>query len=202
MLRFRFTLIAVCLLLLFLGGSDLLLWHDNPTPQPVTITTLEAAGAPRQWLQVTAGFQDLDRAISTSGTVEMEALLVPLVGVPGQDEIRVLVETRDPHLLQLFKDYHFKTDTLPEKQAFREQHGAEFQRQRNITGMLVAGLIAKGNRQKLFDLAKQTGLEVADDVIFLSEGKEPERWRGVFFAIVGLLGLVQVLLKSRTKAAP
>ncbi len=202
MLRFRFTLIAVCLLLLFLGGSDLLLWRNNPAPQPVTIAELEVSGAPREWLQVIAGFQDLDRAISTSGTVEMEALLVPLVRVPGQDEIRVLVETRNPRLLQLFKDYHFKTDTLPEKQAFREQHGAEFQGRRDITGMLVAGLIAKGNRQKLLDLAKQTGLEVADDVIFLSEGKEPERWRGVFFAVVGLLGLLQVVLKSRKQATP
>jgi hypothetical protein len=59
--------------------------------------------------------------------------------------------------------------------------------------MLVAGLIARGNQQKLIDLAKETDLYIADDVIFLSEGKEPDEWRGGFFTLVGLLGLFKVL---------
>lgn len=202
MLRFRFTLIAVCLLLLFLGGSDLLLWYQNQTPQPVTIDRLETSGAPRDWLDVTAGYQDLDRAISTSGSIELEALLIPLTGAPGQEHIRVLVETRNPHLLELFKEYHFFADSLPDKQAVRAQYAAEFQGQRKITGMLMGGVIARGNRQKLLELAQQTGLEVAEDVILLSEGKEPERWRGVFFAVVGLLGLVRVASQTRKAATP
>ena len=197
MRRFRYTLIAVCLVLLFLGVSDLILWFGNQTPQPVSIDELEQTGAPREWLQVTAGYQDLDRAISTSGSLELEALLVPLVTHPDQEQIRVMVETRDPHQLKLFQDYHFFSDTIPEKQEFRRKHGAEFKGQREITGMLVAGLIARGNQQKLLDLAKQTGLDIADEVIFLSEGKEPGKWRGVFFTVVGLLGLFKVLSRKK-----
>ena len=200
MKRFRFTLIAVCLVLLYLGGSDLLLWFNNQSPQVLSISQLEESGAPQEWLDVKAGYMDLDRAISTSGSVEMEALLVPLVAHPDQERIRVMVETRDPDLLQLFKDYHFFTDTIPEKQAFRQKHAGTFKGQREITGMLVAGLIARGNQQKLLKLAKQTGLEIADDVIFLSEGKMPGKWRGVFFTVVGLLGLVRVFTYTKQVA--
>ena len=38
----------------------------------------------------------------------------------------------------------------------------------DITGMLIAGLIARGNQQKLIKLAKETALNIADNVIFLS----------------------------------
>ena len=197
MRRFRYTLMAVCLVLLFLGVTDLILWFNNQVPQPVTIDTLEQTGAPTEWLEVTDGYQDLDRAISTSGSVDMEALLVPLVRHPDQEEIRVMVETRNPHQLQLFQDYHFFTDTLPEKREFRRKHGAEFKGQRDITGMLVSGLIARGNQQKLLKLAKETGLDISDDVIFFSEGKEPGKWRGVFFTIVGLLGMIKVMTRKK-----
>jgi hypothetical protein len=193
MRRFRYTLLAICLVLLFLGGSDLLLWLNNQAPKTVTIEALEKTGAPQEWLHVISGYQDLDRAISTSGSVEMEALLVPLLAEPGQQQINVLIETRNPNLLKLFQDYHFFTDTLPQKQAFHREHIDEFKGQREVTGMLVAGLIARGNLQKLLKLAKETDLDIADDVIFLSEGKEPGRWRGIFFTVVGLLGLIKVL---------
>jgi len=144
MRRFRYTLLAICLVLLFLGGSDLLLWFNNQSPRTVTIESLENAGAPQEWLHVTSGYQDLDRAISTSGSVDMEALLVPLLTAPDQQQIKVLIETRNPHLLQIFQDYYFFTDTLQQRQAFRREHLAEFSGQREVTGMLVAGLIARG----------------------------------------------------------
>ena len=108
-----------------------------------------------------------------------------------------MVETRNPQLLKLFQDYHFLTDTIPDKQRFRRDHSDEFKGQRDITGMLVSGVIARGNQQKLLKLAKQTGLDIADDVIFLSEGKEPGKWRGVFFTVVGLLGLFKVLTRKK-----
>lgn len=198
MRRFRYTLIAFCLVLLFLGISDLLLWFNNQWPQPVTINELEQSGAPQEWLHVSAGYQDLDRAISTSGSLDIEALLIPLVTHPDQEQIRVIVETRNPHLLQIFQSYHFFADTLPEKQALRNEYRVEFKGQRDITGMLVAGLIARGNQQKLIKLARETELNLADDVIFLSEGKEPGKWRGVFFTVVGLLGLFKVLRRKET----
>ena len=192
MRRFRYTLIAVCLVLLFLGVSDLILWFNNQAPHHVSIDELEQKRTPGEWLEVTSGYQDLDRAISTSGSLEMEALLVPLVMHPDQEQIHVMVETRDPHQLKLFQDYHFFIDTLPEKRAFRSKHGAEFKGRRDITGMLVSGFIARGNQQKLVKLAKETDLNIADDVIFLSEGKEPGKWRGIFFTVVAILGLFKV----------
>lgn len=194
--RFRFTLIAVCLVLLYLGTSDLLLWFNNQSPQNISISQLETQGAPQEWLRVTSGYQDLDRGISTSGSLELEALLIPLMTHPDQEQIQVMVETRASDLLELFKEYHFFIDTVPEKQAFRAKHASAFKGQREVTGMLVSGLIASGNQQKLLKLAKQTGLEIADDVIFLSEGKEPGKWRGVFFTAVGLLGLLRVVTRK------
>jgi hypothetical protein len=198
--RFRFTLIAVCVVLLYLGVSDLLLWFNNQAPLPLSISQLEENGAPQEWLDVSGGYQDLDRGISTSGSLDMEALLIPLVAHPDQERIHIMVETRSPQLLQLFKDYHFFTDTVPEKQAFRKKHAAAFKGQRDITGMLVSGLVASGNQQKLLKLAKQTGLDVADDVIFLSEDKKPGKWRGLFFTVIGLLGLIRVATRKKNPA--
>jgi hypothetical protein len=121
---------------------------------------------------------------------------------PDQQRIFVMVESRAPDLLQLFQEYHFLTDTLPEKRAFRQKHAGTFKGQREITGMLVAGLIARGNQQKLLKLAKQTGLDITDDVIFLSEGKMPGKWRGVFFTVIGLLGLIRVFTQEKQKSPP
>lgn len=198
--RFRFTFIAVCLVLLYLGISDLRLWYNNRAPQTIAIETLESSGAPQEWLHVIGGYQDLDRAINTSGTVEIEALLIPLLSDSEQKMIRVLVETHNPHLIQLFKEYHLFTDTLPEKKTFREQYAAEFKRQRDILGMLSGGLIASGNQQKLLKLAKETGLDVDDSVIFLSEGKEPNQWRGLFFTVIGCLGLLKIARSKKVVA--
>jgi hypothetical protein len=198
--RFRFTFIAVCLVLLYLGISDLRLWYNNQAPHTITIEALESSGPPQEWLHVVGGYQDLDRAINTSGTVEIEALLVPLLTDPEQPMIRVLVETHNPHLIQLFKEYHLFTDTLPEKKAFREQYAAAFKGQRDILGMLSGGLIASGNQQKLLNLAKDTGLDVDENVIFLSEGKKPGRWRGLFFTVIGGLGLLRVCRRKKNPA--
>ena len=192
MKRFRYTLIAVSLVLLLLGSHDLVLWWQNPSPTPIAIADLQASGAPSEWLRITGGFQDLDRAISTSGTIELEALLIPLLQSPGQDQIHVLVETHQPELLELFREYHFLTDTLPEKKALRERHKDLFKGPREVTGMMASGLVSKGNHQKLIKLAQQTGLNLSDDVLFLSEGKQPGKWRGLFFTVVGLLGLLKI----------
>jgi hypothetical protein len=202
MRRFRYTLIAICLVLLFLGVTDLRTWISNPSPQSVSIADIEQDGAPREWLHITNGHQDLDRAISTSGSVELEALLIPLLLHPDQEKISVLIESRSEHLLRLFKEYHFFTDTVPEKQEFRRKYADAFKGQKDVTGMMVSGLIVRSNQQKLLDLAKQTGMNVSDNVIFISEGKEPGKWRGIFFTVVGLLGLFRVFTTKKQKEKP
>ena len=190
--RFRMTFLAVSAVLLFLGISDLELWWRNRTPTPVDIAVLATQGPPTEWLKVTDGYLDLDRAISTSGTIDIEALLVPLLPEPDQEEIRVLVETRHPRTLELVKGYHFLPETEAEQQAFREQHAAEFVAQRDVTGMLVSGLIAKGNRKNLLELAQQTGLNITENVIFISEGKVPQLWRGLFFTLIALVTILKI----------
>jgi hypothetical protein len=192
MLRFRVTLTAISAILLFLGINDLNIWWHNRVPTPVDIATLANKGASAEWLKVSNGYMDLDRAISTSGTIELEALLVPLLPELGQEEIRVLVETRNPRVIELVTGYHFTPETEEEQTAFREKHAAEFQARRDITGMLVSGLIAKGNRTKLLKLARETGLDVQEDVIFLSEGKIPQLWRGLFFSLVALFTILKL----------
>jgi len=201
MKRFRFTLLAVCLLLIYLGWNDVSLFLRNRAPQTVAIADLEKSGAPGEWLHVTGGYQDLEQAISTSGTVEIEALLVPLESSAGEQEMHVLVETRDPHLMELFNAYNFKQDSAFAKEKYLREHRPEFHARRDITGMVAGGLVSRGNRDKLMQLAREVGMVVADDVIFVSEGKEPPRWRGFFFLAMGLAGLVKVLLMVRKKDA-
>ncbi len=199
MQRFRVTLIAISAVLLFLGINDLSLWWRNRTPTSIDIASLTQQGAPTEWLEVKNGYMDLDRAISTSGTIELEALLVPLLVEPDQNDIRVLVETRNPQMLELVEGYHFIPETVEEQAAFRKEHAEAFTARRDITGMLVSGMIDKGNRSKLLDLARETGLDVQEDVIFLSEGKLPQLWRGLFFALVAL-GTILKLFWPQTRS--
>jgi hypothetical protein len=197
MKRFRFTLLAVCLLLLYLGWNDVSLYLRNPSPLTIEVSELERSGAPREWLHVTDGIQDLEEAISTSGSVDIDALLIPLKSSTREDDVRVLLETRHPALMEHFKAYHFKQDSAFAKEKYLRKHAADFHSARDVTGMIAGGLVASGNRDKLMQLAKDVGMDAADDVIFISEGKEPSRYRGFFFLAVGLLGLVKVLLRWR-----
>ena len=122
MLRFRVTFLAICGILLFLGINDLTLWWHNRTPTPVSTAALETQPPPAEWLKVSDGYFDIDRAISTTGTIELEALLVPLLSTPAQEEIRILVETRNPRALELVKGYHFLPETEAEQIAYRKAH--------------------------------------------------------------------------------
>lgn len=194
MKRFRFTLLAVCLVLLYLGWNDVSLYLRNPSPAAIEISELERNGAPREWLHVTEGIQDLQQAISTSGSIDIEALLVPLKSSPNDDDFRVLLETRNTRLMEHFRAYHFGQDSVFAKEKYLREHEEDFHARRDITGMVVGGLVASANRDKLMQLSRDVGMNVADDVIFISEGKEPPRYRGFFFMAVGILGLIKVLL--------
>lgn len=199
--RFRFTLLAVCLVLLYLGMTDLSLFFRNQAPAPLSISDLEQQGPPREWLQVTGGYQDLEQAISTSGSIELNALLVPLKASPEQKGFRVLVETRNPRVMELFKTYHFKFDSVFAKEKYLAEHREEFYAQRDITGMEISGLIASGNRDKLLELAQELGMEVDEDVVFLAEGKEPASWRGFLFVALAIAGLIKFATMLRKAPA-
>ncbi len=195
MKRYRFTLLAICLVLMYLGWSDASLYLRNRAPETVSIAALEEAPAPREWLHVTGGTLMLEEAISTSGSIELDALLIPLKADPQAPGFAVLVETRDPQLVDLFQTYNFKLDTVLERENFLAEHRQEFEISHDITGTLVTGLIATGNRDKMMTLAKDVGMQVSEDVMFVAEGKEPPTYRGFIFLAIGLLGLVKVFLK-------
>jgi len=202
MKRFRFTLLAVCLVLLYLGWTDVSLFLRNPAPATVGIAELERGNVPREWLRVTGGYQDLTEAISTSGNLEVEAFLVPLKSSSSAETFRVLVETRDPKVLDLLRTYYFSLESPEAQEAFLREHADEFRGVREVTAMVASGLVASGNRDKLLQLARDVGMKVPPDVIFLSEGKEPGRWRGFFFLGIGLLGLIKVLLLWKKPSQP
>jgi len=201
MKRFRFTLLAVCMLLLWLGWNDLSLLLHNPEPQVITLDQLTRNGPPREWLRVTGGYEDLAEAISTSGSLELEAFLVPLKSAPADPTFQVLVETRDPRIIDLLQTYYFKLDSPAAQEQFRAEHRQDFNGRRDVTGMVVGGLVASGNRDKLMSLARQLGMEVPENVIFISEGKEPASWRGFIFVALALAGLVKFALMWKQKPA-
>lgn len=201
MQRFRYTLLAVCLVLLFLGVHDLLLMMRNPEPAVVSIAALEAGDVPREWLNIEGGVWDLREAISTSGSIEIEAYLVPLrSSADPQAPIHVMVETRDPAVIKLMTEYTFSFDTDRERQAFVEANLDKFVGRHDVAGMEIGGLIASGNRDKLLTLARNLKMPVEENVIFVSEGKVPGKISGVFFTLMAILGLGKVILMIRKKA--
>lgn len=201
MKRFRVTLLVVCLLLGWLGYTDLSVYLRNPEPQQISIADLEAQGAPREWMEIYGGYQDLLQAINMSGTMEIDAFLVPLKVTPDSDEMLVWFETRDPQIVGALKTYYFKTDTDAERIKMVEENRKLFYGRKDLTGMMVGNLIADSNKNKLEKLLAEMNIPVSDQVIFVSEGKEPEKLRGFFFALMAILGLGKFLFDQFKRPA-
>lgn len=198
--RFRVTLVAICLVLIWLGWADVGLYLRNQTPQSIPLAELERQGAPREWLTIQEAYPDFLQSISTSGSLQIDAVLVPLKRSPDTAEFRVVAEVRDPQFLDRFRTYHLLLDTEAEKAAFLQQHAAELTGRRDLTGLVVTGTVASGNRDKLLELAKEVNLPVANDVIFISEGKQIAYIRGFFFMGLGLVALAKLILQWRKPA--
>jgi len=199
MKRFRFTLLVVSLVLLYMGFLDLRVLLSNQQPEDVSIQDLINGAYQQELLYVTGGFMDLEHAISTSGSIEFDALLVPLTVVPGEQPYHVIVETRAPEVLDLVKTYNFKLDSEYQRKQFLEKNREKFYPQRDINGMLFSTIIARANEHKLTKLVQSTGLSIGDPLVLLSEGKEPVVWRGIFYLLMGLLGIVRSYMLFRRK---
>lgn len=199
MKRFRVTIIAVCIILGWLAYTDLGLYLRNPEPLKISISELEANGAPREWLLIDDGVQNLLQAINMSGTMEITSFLVPLKQSKDQKETRVWVETRNPEILDLLKTYYFLLNTDTEREDFVKKNEDLFFAKRQYTGLTADSLVAESNQDKLTELLQAMNVPVAEDTIFISEGKVPFLWRGVFFAIISIAGLVKVGLTITKK---
>ena len=194
MRRFRVTIIAICLILGWLGYTDLSLLLRNPEPLDISITDLETGGARREWLTIHDGYQDLLQAINMSGTMEIGSFLVPLKQSKDALEINTWFETRDPQIITVLKEYYFKLETDQQQKDFLNKNQQLFSAQVTLTGMTVDNLVADSNRKKLEKLLQEMNIPMAENTIFISEGKEPTIWRGVFFAVIALIGLVKIFI--------
>jgi len=193
MKRFRITIIAVCIILSWLAYTDLSLYLRNPEPLTVSIAELETSGAPREWLQINDGVQNLLEAINMSGTMEITSFLVPLKqSKDSSKETRVWFETRDPEILDLLKTYYFLLNTDKEREEFVQKNEDIFFAKRQCIGLTADSLVAESNQKKLTELLQAMNIPVAEDTIFISEGKQPFLWRGVFFAVISIAGLFRV----------
>ncbi len=193
MKRFRVTIIAVCIILGWLAYTDLSLYLRNPEPLNISIAELEANGAPREWLQIDDGVQNLLQAINMSGTMEVTSFLVPLKQTKDSpEETRVWFETHDPKILDLLKTYYFLLNTEQERDKFVQENEDIFFAQHKCIGLTADSLVAESNRNKLVELLQAMNVPVAADTIFISEGKQPFLWRGVFFAVISIAGLIRV----------
>jgi len=189
MKRFRVTLLVVCLLLGWLGFNDLSLYLRNGTPQSIDIEDLSIHGAPREWLEISGGYQDLLQAINMSGTMEIGSFLVPLKSSADSDELLVWFETRDPQIISALKTYYFKIDSDDDRTKFLSENQELFLGRRDLTGMTVSNLVADSNKNKLEELLTEMGIPVSERIIFISEGKTPKTLRAIFFVAMALLGL-------------
>lgn len=194
MKRFRMTILAICLILGWLGFSDLSLLVRNQEPQQVSIAELEGRGAPREWLTVTDGVQDLLQAINMSGSMTIDSFLVPLKLDSEATTMKVWFETRDPQIISALKNYYFVLETDAQRAEFVEANKQLFMGRRSLTGMTADNLVASSNQNKLTELLQEMNIPVSDATIFISEGKEPAVWRGVFFAVVALIGLAKIFI--------
>ncbi|MCW8860382.1 MAG: hypothetical protein OQK50_06465 [Deltaproteobacteria bacterium] len=196
MKRFRITILAICLVLAWLGYSDLSVLLRNPEPLAISLAELEISGAPREWLRISDGTQDLLQAINMSGTIEIGSFLVPLKQNSNSEITKVWFETRDPVIIEALKTYYFMLDTDKQRQQFLNENIQLFYKKRPVTGMTADNLVSSSNQKKLSKLLQQMNVPVTEDTLFISEGKQPARWRGIFFVGIALVGLVKIFLIS------
>jgi len=202
MKRFRVTLLAVCLLLTWLGYSDLQLHLRNQAPQLISAEKLEQRQPPQEWLHVTGGYQNLLEAINMSGTMEIDSFLVPLRSSLNDQTTSIWFETRDPQIVKLLKTYYFELNSDLERSQFVDKNKDLIYAQRDLIGMTADSMIASNNQAKLEELLQDMKLPVVENTVFLSEGKEPVVYRGYFFAVVGILGIIKLLMSFRSKPGP
>jgi len=193
MKRFRITLLVVCLVLGWLGFSDLALYFRNPAPQSINIEALVRQGAPREWLTVEGGYRDLLQAINMSGTMEITSFLIPLKRSEKDDNLQIWFESRDPKILSVLKTYYFDLDTDAARAKFLDENKQLFMGRYDLSGMAVSSLVADSNRGKLKELLTKMNIPVSEKAIFISEGKVPSNLRGIFFVAMSLLGLGKLL---------
>lgn len=197
MKRFRVTIIAICLILSWLAYTDLSLLLRNPEPLNISITELEQAGAPREWLTIHDGYQDLLQAINMSGTMKVGSFLVPLKNSKDAEEFHIWVETRDPEIVKTLKKYYFMLETDTQQQNFLKENQDLFFAQKEVTGMTMGNLVADSNQQKLTQLLQKMHIPLSEKTIFISEGKKPAVWRGIFFMGVAIVGFIKLILSNK-----
>jgi hypothetical protein len=191
--------LAFSLILLFLGYNDITLFLKNKTPQIIDVKELLSGKPHKKRLIIKNGYLDLKNAISTSGSIEIDALLVPLTDKPGKQPYKIFVETRDENIVKLVTTYNFDFDTEYQREQFYKKHEKEFYPKKDIGGMMFSQLIANTNQTKLLKLVEQVGLKVKKPVFFFSENKTPPKYRGFFFMIVGIAGLIKSLTMLKNK---
>jgi len=194
MKRFRITILAVCIILAWLGYSDLRILFGNPEPLTITVAELETSGAPREWLRIEDGTQDLLQAINMSGSMNIDAFLVPLKRNAASKTMKIWFETRDPQIIDVLKTYYFILETDQERNDFINKNSELFLGKKILTGMAADSLIANSNQNKLKKLLQQMNVPVREDTIFISEGKQPARWRGIFFTLIAAIGFIKIFL--------
>ena len=202
MKRYRVTLLVICLVLLFLGGSDLNTLRRNYQIKSISLAELESSGPPQEWLAIEGGHVNLLEAISTSGSVEVSAFLVPLKTSRDAQEYRVLLEPRAPAIVDALKTYHFKLDNEQDQRRYVEEHQELFFGRRDVSGMIMSGLISINNQNRLAKLERDYGIDLPEDVILFSENKEPAKVRGFLFVGVALLGMIKLFSRWKKPAEP
>jgi hypothetical protein len=199
MKRFRFTFLAICMLLTWLGISDLVLQLRNPEPLSIELRDLTPGPPQQEWLSVSGGHLDLLKGINMSGTIEIDSFLIPYVEDNSERPL-LWIETRKPEIINLLTNYYFKLDDDRKRAAYLAEHPDKFFPEVTVTGMTADSLIADSNRNKLLELLKSMGIEAEEDILFISEGKEPNRLRGPGFLILSILGVIRFLFWSRKPA--
>ena len=200
MKRFRFTFLAICMLLTWLGISDLVLQLRNPEPLAIELKDLSAGQPQQEWLSIRGGHLDLLKGINMSGTIEIDSFLIPLVENRSIEQPRLWVETRQPAIIDLLTTYYFKLDDDQKRASYLAENRNQFFPETTVTGMTADNLIADANRGKLLELLTSMGIKTGDDILFISEGKEPNRLRGPAFLLLSIIGLFKFVFWSKNSA--
>ena len=184
------------MILTWLGSFDLILQLRNPEPLALEIYELPAGDLQQEWLSIT-GNLDLLKGINMSGTIEIDSFLIPMVSDANDEQPRLWVETRKPAIIDLLTTYYFKLDDDSQRAAYLAENQEAFFPRTTITGMTADNMIANANRSKLIELLETMDIKTGDEILFLSEGKEPNRLRGPAFLILAAIGVLKFIFWHR-----
>lgn len=199
-MRIGFFVPLVAIVMLVGGGQMAYTGLANRKPQDVEMSSLVQSKPSAKWLNIKGGELDVINAAYSSafGVGDASTIHVPLVlagDESAEKKIHVLVETKDPELVELVNQIKdLENNSEDQIMSFMIKNRDKLRKSRPVNGLVKFGMESGKEERKI----KEMYPNLAADVILLKEGERPDAMVGILIFTAGII-LSVFIIKSLLK---